>query len=66
MNTRTGSTNPNILVGWMQSLADRTRLRLLRMLERHELGVAELCEILQLPQSTVSVYTACASRASIS
>jgi ArsR family transcriptional regulator len=54
MNLRTGSSNPNLLVGWMQSLADRTRLRLLRMLERHELGVAELCEILQLPQSTVS------------
>jgi ArsR family transcriptional regulator len=54
MNSRTHSSNPNLLVGWMQSLADRTRLRLLRMLERHELGVAELCEILQLPQSTVS------------
>ncbi|WP_428940038.1 ArsR/SmtB family transcription factor [Fontivita pretiosa] len=43
-----------VLVGWMDSLADRTRLRLLRLLERHELGVAELCEVLQLPQSTVS------------
>jgi SAM-dependent methyltransferase len=41
-------------MGWMESLADTTRLRLLRLLERHELGVAELCEILQLPQSTVS------------
>ena len=39
---------------WMESLADSTRLRLLRLLERHELGVAELCEVLQLPQSTVS------------
>jgi ArsR family transcriptional regulator len=38
----------------MQSLADETRLRLLHLLERHELGVAELCEIVQLPQSTVS------------
>ena len=38
----------------MESLADPTRLRLLRLLERHELGVAELCDILQLPQSTVS------------
>lgn len=38
----------------MQSLSDPTRLRLLRLLEQHELGVAELCEILQLPQSTVS------------
>ena len=38
----------------MASLADPTRLRLLRLLERHELGVAELCDVLQLPQSTVS------------
>jgi SAM-dependent methyltransferase len=42
------------LLGWMESLADPTRLRLLRLLERHELGVAELTEVLQLPQSTVS------------
>jgi ArsR family transcriptional regulator len=38
----------------MESLADPTRLRLLRVLERNELGVAELCDVLQLPQSTVS------------
>jgi ArsR family transcriptional regulator len=38
----------------MESLADPTRLRLLRLLERNELGVAELCDVLQLPQSTVS------------
>ena len=38
----------------MESLADRTRLRLMRILERNELGVIELCEVLQLPQSTVS------------
>ncbi len=42
------------VLAWMQSLSDPTRLRLLRLLEQHELGVAELCEILQLPQSTVS------------
>jgi ArsR family transcriptional regulator len=42
------------LLGWMGSLADSTRLRLLRLLERHELGVADLCDVLQLPQSTVS------------
>ena len=42
------------LMGWMGSLADPTRLRLLRLLERHELGVADLCDVLQLPQSTVS------------
>src|SRR5882724_622643 len=45
---------PEALLGWMESLADPTRLRLLRLLERHELGVAELCDVLQLPQSTVS------------
>jgi SAM-dependent methyltransferase len=42
------------LLGWMEALSDPTRLRLLRVLERHELGVVELCDILQLPQSTVS------------
>src|SRR5271169_6086921 len=45
---------PEALLSWMESLSDPTRLRLLRLLERHELGVAELCEVLQLPQSTVS------------
>lgn len=44
----------DLLMGWMGSLADPTRLRLLRLIEQTELGVAELCEILQLPQSTVS------------
>src|SRR5437773_1768553 len=47
-------SNPDALMGWMDSLADQTRLRLLRLLERHELGVVELCDVLQLPQSTVS------------
>jgi ubiquinone/menaquinone biosynthesis C-methylase UbiE/DNA-binding transcriptional ArsR family regulator len=45
---------PDALLSWMEVLADPTRLRLLRLLERHELGVAELCHVLQLPQSTVS------------
>lgn len=36
------------------ALGDRTRLRILRALERSELTVAELCAVLQLPQSTVS------------
>jgi SAM-dependent methyltransferase len=44
----------NALVSWMDSLADSTRLRLLRLLERAELGVAEMTDVLQLPQSTVS------------
>jgi ArsR family transcriptional regulator len=42
------------LRGWMEQLADPTRLRLLRALERQELSVLELCEVLALPQSTVS------------
>ena len=45
---------PQALLGWMEALNDATRLRLLRLLERHELGVVELCDVLQLPQSTVS------------
>lgn len=38
----------------MQALADSTRARGLRVLERHELTVAELGAVLQLPQSTTS------------
>jgi SAM-dependent methyltransferase len=52
--TPEASRQPEALLAWMGSLAEPTRLRLLRLLERHELGVAQLCEILQLPQSTVS------------
>lgn len=47
-------TQPDALLKQMASLADLTRLRLLRLLEKHELGVAELCDVLQMPQSTVS------------
>jgi ArsR family transcriptional regulator len=47
-------TQPDALLDWMGGLADPTRLRLLRLLERNELGVAELCDVLQMPQSTVS------------
>lgn len=45
---------PAELVERIEALADPIRLRLLRLVERHELGVLELCEVLQLPQSTVS------------
>jgi ArsR family transcriptional regulator len=44
----------DLVLAWFESLADPTRLRLVRLLERNELGVAELCDILQRPQSTVS------------
>src|SRR3954447_21986509 len=50
----TAPAQPDALLGWMECLSDPTRLRLVRLLERHELGVAELCDVLQLPQSTVS------------
>ncbi len=38
----------------LASLADPTRGRLLLVLDRHELTVGELCQALQLPQSTAS------------
>ncbi len=47
-------SRPAALLGWMDGLADETRLRLLRVLEREELSVQELCDVLRLPQSTVS------------
>ncbi len=50
----THTAQPDSLLGWMASLADATRLRLLRLIERHELAVSDLCDVLQLPQSTVS------------
>lgn len=37
-----------------QTLADATRCRVLGVLEGQELTVSELCQVLQLPQSTVS------------
>jgi ArsR family transcriptional regulator len=45
---------PDRLLAGLSGLADPTRLRLLAVLERHELGVAELTQVLRLPQSTVS------------
>lgn len=45
---------PAALLSRMGGLADPTRLRLLHLLERHELGVAELVEVLRLPQSSIS------------
>jgi ArsR family transcriptional regulator len=45
--------SPGILAQ-LTALADPTRARLLLVLDRHELTVGELCQVLQLPQSTVS------------
>lgn len=38
----------------LSALADPIRSRLLLLVERHELTVTELCQVVQLPQSTVS------------
>src|SRR5215203_5814050 len=38
----------------LTALGDTTRSRILLLLDRHELTVSELCQVLQLPQSTVS------------
>jgi SAM-dependent methyltransferase len=46
-------TQPSILKH-MNTVADATRCRMLRILARQELTVSELCTVLQLPQSTVS------------
>ena len=45
---------PDALLEWLELLAEPTRLRLLRTLERRELSVQELCEVVALPQSSVS------------
>jgi len=42
------------ILGWMNALADVTRARTLRLVEQYELAVADLCAVLQLPQSTFS------------
>ena len=55
VNTGHSSSPPaDRVLSWMASLADATRVRLVRLLERHELGVVELCDVLQKPQPTVS------------
>ena len=48
------TAQPDRLLRWMHCLADATRLRLLVLLAEHELGVSDLCDVVQLPQSTVS------------
>ncbi len=45
---------PPPILSRLSALADATRARALRLLERHELTVAELGDVLQLPQSTTS------------
>src|SRR5688500_9719949 len=45
---------PSPLLDSLGALTDPTRCRMLLVLERHELTVGELADVLQLPQSTVS------------
>ena len=45
---------PAQMLAWMDALGDEARLRLLHLLGAQELGVIELCDVLQMPQSTVS------------
>lgn len=47
-------TQPDAMLRWLATLADATRVRLLRLVDRQELGVSDLCAVVQLPQSTVS------------
>jgi ArsR family transcriptional regulator len=52
-----GRDDATIRDGWLTrlgTLGDVTRLRLLRLLEKQELGVGELARATRLPQSTVS------------
>lgn len=63
MNEVAPRHRPDALLAWMELLADPTRLRLLRALERRELSVLELCEVLALPQSTVSRHLKALSEA---
>jgi SAM-dependent methyltransferase len=49
----TASSAPPVL-DRLSSLADETRARILLLLEGSEMTVSELCQVLQLPQSTVS------------
>ena len=48
------ATTQPALLAQMAVLTDPVRARMLRLLESHELTVAELCRVLQLPQSTAS------------
>jgi ArsR family transcriptional regulator len=50
---RLASTTPPVF-SHLPVLGDLTRSRILLLLERQELTVAELCSVMQIPQSTVS------------
>lgn len=46
--------SPPAFVKTLGGVADTARIRLLRLMAARELGVSDLCEAVQLPQSTVS------------
>ncbi len=48
------TTSPEAVLRWMATLADPSRVRLLRLIDQEELGVSDLCTVVQMPQSTVS------------
>lgn len=48
------TTSADSLLAQLSALADPARLRLLHLLAEHELGVMELADIVQMPQSSVS------------
>lgn len=51
---KSSDRSPVPVVARFESLADPARLRMLALLDGNELGVGELAEILQMPQSSVS------------
>jgi SAM-dependent methyltransferase len=55
---RSAAGGPDDLVRRLAAIGDPVRLRLLRLLEREELGVGELARCVRLPQSTVSRHVA--------
>ncbi len=56
MSTNKLSDEDHTLI--LKALADETRLRLLRILQREELSVQEICEITMLPQPKISRHLA--------
>ena len=55
---RSSTGGPDDLVRRLAAIGDPVRLRLVRLLEREELGVGELARCVRLPQSTVSRHVA--------
>jgi ArsR family transcriptional regulator len=53
MDNQTGSPAPPLFER-MSALTDPLRVRMLLVLEEHELAVSELCSVFQVPQSTMS------------